>query len=231
MRRVRLMGIATVIALLALTFAPAARAQTFSNADLEGTWNVFQLTAPTGPLTGANVSSYSGQVTFDANGFVDPDSSVIVSNQVDGPTYFVISGNFSVSVGGVVTGKIFLNNFDGPNTTFDVREARLLANRFTIVGASKLAGQVGLFTFARQPDGQTFSVADIGGESTRDWNFHELTPANAGTTSGDGAAWVNGLITFHGTDANPGCSVADLVLSDGTIRAQRTEGDGITSFN
>ena len=226
-------GVAIAMALLALILATPAQAQTFSNADLEGVWNVFQLTAPTGALTGPDVSSYSGQVEFDANGLVVSASSAIAKNEGATPPAYLVSGNFSVSVGGVVTGTLILVNASppGPNTTLEVREARMLTNRFTIVGASKLAGQVGLFTFAKQPDGQTFSVADIGGDSTRDWNFHELTPANSGTTSSDGAAWVNGLITFHGTDSNPGCSVADLVLSDGTIRAQRTDGDGITSFN
>jgi hypothetical protein len=187
-------------------------------------WRVFQLTAPMGPLTGANVSSYSGQVEFDANGLIVGDSGVITKNEGDAPPiYQVTSGNFSVSTGGVVTGKLTLS-FSGPSTTLDVREARLLANRFTIVGASKLAGQVGLFTFAKQAaDGQTFSTTDLGGTDTADWNYHELTPANAGTTSGDGVAWVNGSITFHGGDTIA-CSEADLVLSDGTIRSQRVDG-------
>ena len=220
---------AIVLALLALTPASPSHAQTFSSANLEGVWDVFQISTPRGPLSGGDIKTHTGQVEFDANGVVVGDGSIIVSEQ-DPDAVYLVSGNFSVSAGAVVTGRLTLVNLAGPGGVLVVREARLLATRHTIVGASDLFNQTGLFTFAKRVEGQTFGIADIGGTDTLDWNYHELTPSNARTAVVEGAAWVNGVITFHGDAINPGCSVADLVLSDGTIRARRTDGDGITSF-
>ena len=228
------MGIAAIMALLALTLASPAQAQTFSNANLEGTWEVFQLATPRTTVSGDQIRTYRGQVTFDANGVLvginpiadnDPDP-------VNGANAFLATGNFSVSGGGVVTGTLNLTNTDPGRAggTLAVREARLLTNRHTIVGASTVTvgtPAVGLFTFAKREDGQTFGTADIGGSTTADWNYHELTPSNSGNQAvTDGAAWVNGLITFHG---DSGCSEADLVLADGTVRSQ-TRGTGDFSF-
>jgi hypothetical protein len=213
-----------VVALLALLLAPPAQAQTFSAADLEGTWEVFQLATPRGTLTGADVRTYRGQVTFDATGVVTGASPV--GDNIGGA--YLASGNFSVSAGGVVGGSLILTSTDpgGVSGVLTVREARLLANRHTIVGAATVFDQVGLFTLAKREDGQTFGLADIGGVDSADWNYHELTPSNVGSTAfANGAAWVNGSITFHGSN---GCSEADLVLADGTIRAQRT--DGVFAF-
>src|SRR5262245_39225058 len=219
-----------VLALLALTLASPSHAQTFSSADLEGVWDVFQISTPRGPLSGGDIKTYTGQVEFDANGVVVGDGSVIVidGNQ-DPDAVYLVSGNFSVSAGAVVTGRLALVNLAGNGSALVVRGARLLTTRHTIVGASDLFDQTGLFTFAKRVEGQTFGIADIGGTDTLDWNYHELTPSNAGSIP-EVAAWVNGGITFHGDAINPGCSVADLVLSDGTIRARRTDGDGIRDF-
>jgi hypothetical protein len=225
------MAIAMVMALLALTLASPAQAQTFSNADLEGTWAVFQLTTPRTGVTGDQIRTYRGLVTFDSTGALTGVNVLADDNVVD-PNSYLASGNFSVSFGGVVTGTLLLTNTvqGGPSGTFAVREARLLTNRHTIVGASTVLNQIGLFTFAKQEDAQTFGVVDIGGNTTRDWNYHELTPSNAfNSTFAEGAAWVNGVITFHGLDGNAGCSEADLVLSDGTVRSQ-TRGTGDFGF-
>jgi hypothetical protein len=218
---------AIVIALLALTLASPSHAQTFSSANLEGIWDVFQISTPHGPLGGGDIKTYTGQVEFDANGVVVGDGSIIVNDQ-DVDAVYLVSGNFSVSAGAVVTGRLALVNIAGPSGALVVREARLLTTRHTIVGASDLFDQTGLFTLAKRVEGQAFGIADIGGTDTLDWNYHELTPSNQAVL--EGAAWVNGVITFHGDAINPGCSVADLVLSDGTIRARRTDGDGIRSF-
>ena len=48
-----------------------------------------------------------------------------------------------------------------------------------------------------------------------------MPPASAGD-----ATWVKGTITFHQLpDAPNGCSEADLLLADGTVRAQRVPGN------
>ena len=224
------MGIAIVMALLALTLASPAQAQTFSSANLEGTWEVFQLATPKGALTGDQVRTYRGEVTFDATGVVTGVGIITDNDIVNGPSAFSTGGNFSVSAGGMVTGTLTLTNTGGGSPsggTLVVREARLLANRHTIVGAASVAvtgesPRVGLFTFSKLEDGQTFTAADLGADTGRDWNYHELTPSNQAVGAGDaGAAWVNGSITFHGTDSNPLCTEADLALSDGTVVAQR----------
>src|SRR5438876_283956 len=62
------MWVAIVIALLALTLASPVQAQTFSTADLEGTWEVFQLATPMAGVTGDGIRTYRGEVTFDATG-------------------------------------------------------------------------------------------------------------------------------------------------------------------
>lgn len=233
------MGIAIVMALLALTLASPAQAQTFSNANLEGTWEVFQLATPKGVLTGDQIRTYRGQVTFDATGLVVGVNPITDNDPVTFNNAFLASsGNFSVLPSGVVTGALSLTNTDplsgGPSGgTLVVREARLLANRHTIVGAATVSvtgesPRVGLFTLSKREDGQTFTVADLGADTTRDWNYHELTPSHALVSPVDeSAAWVNGSITFHGTDSNPGCTSADLALPDGTVVAQRTSA---TSF-
>jgi hypothetical protein len=235
MRTPGAIGVAIVLLLLAL--ASTAEAQTFSTADLEGTWEVFQLATPRIAVTGDGIRTYRGEVTFDANGVLVGINPIADNDPVTGGNTFLATGNFSVTVGGVVKGTLNLTNTDSLSTllsgTFVVAEARLLANRHTIVGTATVAvsgdsPRAGLFTLAKREDGQTFTVADLGADTTRDWNYHEITPSNpANQTVQDGAAWVNGSITFHGTDANPGCTSADLALSDGTIVAERVSA---TSF-
>jgi hypothetical protein len=233
MKRAGTMGIAVVVALLALTLASPVHAQTFSSADLEGTWEVFQLATPQGTLTGADVRTYRGEVTFDATGLVTGISFVTDNVVVPGPNTFSAAGMFAVSNAGVVAGTLTLTNTAPPGPDVPsagmlvVREARLLANRHTIIGAANVsvtgeASRVGLFTFSKREDGQAFTVADLGADTGRDWNYHELTPSNqAASPVDESAAWVSGSITFHGTDSNPGCTEADLALSDGTVVAQR----------
>ena len=225
---------------LVMAGSPAvAAAQPFLPSDLQGTWEIFQLATPPGAFDGASIGAYRGQVTFDEAGVVS-DSGVLTENQ-SGNTYLIpAGGNVSISTAGVVTGSLPLSQISGTGPSsgaLALREARLLDNRHTILGAAGLFGQVGLFTFAKREPDQTFGLADIGGVAagdpavSADWSYHELTPSNdlsAAADSADGAAWVTGVITFHGSD---GCSQADLVLSDGTIRAQSTDGDGRSGFN
>jgi len=190
------------------------QAQTFSAADLEGTWQVFQLATPRGVLTGIDVRSYSGEVSFDSTGVVTGVSTLTAD---DGITSYTVSGNLSVSIGGVVNGTLLLTGVGAPSGTLVVREARLLTSRFTLVGAATILDQVGLFTFVKRDDTQTFTQADdLGG----DWDYHELTPSTNAVNAGD-AAWTNGSITFHG---DSGCTEADLDRSDGTVRARRSDG-------
>lgn len=236
MRSAGTMG-ALVITLLALTLVSAAEAQTFSNANLEGTWEVFQLATPKIAVSGDGIRTYRGEVTFDATGLVVGANPITDNDPVTFGNVFLATGNFSVSIGGVVTGTLTLTNTDpgggGPaGGTLVLREARMLANRHTIVGAATVTvgalPQVGLFTLAKREDGQTFTVADLGADTTRDWNYHELSPSDDRNDAfPQGATWVNGSITFHGTDSNPGCTSADLALSSGKIVAQRTSA---TSF-
>jgi hypothetical protein len=219
--------LALVCAALCLMDVSRVHAQSFSATDLEGTWEVFQLATPKATVSGSGIVTYRGEVTFDASGVVT-GVNVLADNQ---SRSYLLSGNLSVSTAGVVGGTLTLTNTDPGSTSgsLTVREARLLASRHTIIGAANVLGLVGLVTFAKRQDGQTFDVSDIGGLDTADWSYHELTPSNAGTGADADAAWVNGLITFHGTNANPGCSEADLVLSDGTVRSQ-TRNTGVFSF-
>jgi hypothetical protein len=231
---------AAVLAMcLAMTGLPSvAAAQAFLPSDLQGTWEIFQLATPPGSFNGSSIGAYRGEVTFDEAGVVS-DTSFLTENQ-SGNTYLIpIGANVSISTTGVVTGSLPLSKISGTGPSsgaIALREARLLDNRHTILGAAGLFGQVGLFTFAKREPDQTFGLADIGGNASVDpaisanWSYHELTPSNdlsAAADSADGAAWVTGVITFHGID---GCSQADLVLSDGTIRARSTDGDGRAGF-
>jgi hypothetical protein len=199
--------------LVCLAAVPPVQAQSFSAADLEGTWQVFQLATPRGVLTSADVRSYSGEVSFDSTGVVT-GVSVLTDDVLNS---YTVSGNLSVSTGGVVNGTLLLTGAGTPPEALVVREARLLASRFTLVGAATVLGQVGLFTFVKRDDTQTFTQADdLGG----DWDYHELTPSTNAVNAGD-AAWTNGSITFHG---DSGCTEADLDRSDGSVRARRADG-------
>ena len=238
-RTVRLAVAVLAMCLAVAASAGVAAAQAFLPGDLEGTWEIFQLATPQGTFDSTAIGAYRGFVTFDANGVVS-DTSVLTENQSLNTYLILIGGNVSISTAGVVTGSLPLSQISGTGPSsgaIALREARLLDNRHTIIGAAGLFGQVGLFTFAKREPDQTFGLNDIGGEANGDpdvsqnWSYHELTPSNdlsAAAVSQDGAAWVTGVITFHGLD---GCSQADLVLSDGTIRAQSTDGDGRSGFN
>ena len=239
-RRAARLAVVMLAMCLAMAGAPSvAAAQAFLPGDLQGTWEIFQLATPPGAFNASSIGAYRGQVTFDEAGVVS-DSSVLTESQSGNGYFILIVGNVSISTAGVVTGSLPLSQISGTgpsNGAIALREARLLDNRHTILGAAALFGQVGLFTFTKREPDQTFGLADIGGNTsvnpdmTASWSYHELTPSNdlsAAAASADGAAWVTGVITFHGID---GCSQADLVLSDGTIRAQSTDGDGRSGFS
>jgi hypothetical protein len=220
-RRVGLLLAALLSLALGLVAVAPARAQSFSAADLEGTWELFQLATPKVGGNSSTIRSYRGQVTFDATGVVS-DLTAIVD---DLGNAFVPSGNFSVSTVGVVAGKLTLTGTAGaPTGDLTLREARLLINRHTILGAAGVFGQVGLFTLVKDEAAQAFGFADIGGATSLDWSYSELTPSNGDALSLPGGipAWVSGGITFHGpSDALPGCTDADLTLSDGTVLSAR----------
>jgi hypothetical protein len=209
------MWVAIVMALLALTLASPVHAQTFSTADLAGTWAFFQLATPTTSFNGSSVVSFNGVLSFDTAGNV---GGTLSGGALSGAG--ISSGSFSVAVDGQVQGSF--SCCDDPDGDFVSSGARMLTNKHTIVGTATIFGQVGFFNLVKLEGGQTFALDDVAGGTQQDWSYHELTPSNdlvrTGTDSTGDAAWVNGSITFH----NPGgCTEADLTLPDGTIRAQR----------
>ena len=201
----------TVVGLLGILLLPfVAHAQSVSTADLAGTWSVFHLTTPMGAYDASDVRQLRGQVTFDATGTVTSGSLT------DGiSTTPFVTGTFSVSPLAVVDGALSL----GGVATFDVREARLLLTRHTIVGAASVGDQVGLFTFVK------VGQIEFGTNLPGNWHYHEITPGSDPAQTTGEASWTAGSITFH---AAGNCTEADLTLADGTIRAQR-DGDP-TSF-
>jgi len=202
---------------LGLGAAAPAHAQSFSTSTLAGTWQLFHLTTPPGVGNGGAIRTYRGQVTFDATGALS-GANAVVDDQAN---FFNANGSFSVSLVGVVTGKLTLAGVDpAPTGDLTLREARLLVDRHTLVGTAGVFGQVGLFTLVKLEDTQAFGLADIGGSVSRDWSYSELTPAND-LAPFSSPAWVTGSITFHGSN---GCSEADLVLPDGTIRSRKSDG-------
>lgn len=218
----RLKAIVVVCALLALGAIPPAHAQSLSTADLAGTWSVFQLATPSGAFTGPAIRSYSGSVTFDGTGVVT--AGTLIDDQL---TPYTVTGTLILTAAGLLQGTLDLDGGVNPSGTLDVRGARALANKFTIVGAASVLGRVGLFTFVKTDPGQTFDLnEDVAndGDGTGNYAYHEIMPSDQGLTPGD-ANWSAGSITFH---ENTGCTAADLRRADGSIRAQLS--DGATSF-
>jgi hypothetical protein len=230
------MAAAALVWLAVVLSTSAAHAQSFGTSDLAGTWRLFQLATPAGNVSQASIRSYSGQVTFAANGAVTAGSITEVSTDPNtgDPITDVIAltgGTLTLSAAGVLGGSIEL---DGGPDTLDVREARALTTKFTIVGASAIRDQAGLFTLVRLDGAQTFSLNDDvanGDDGNGNYAYHEITPSDTGTgafappdSPGD-ASWSTGSITFH---ENDGCTAADLTRADGTLRAQRSQ--GATSF-
>jgi hypothetical protein len=79
-------------------------AQGFSTADVAGLWRVNQLATPTTSITGASVGSYSGVLSFNAAGAATGDL-------VDDPTNdYTVTGDLTLSLTGVVTGTLNLND-------------------------------------------------------------------------------------------------------------------------
>jgi hypothetical protein len=217
--------VAVLLALISATAAPPALAQGFSTADLAGLWRVNHLATPTTSITGGSVRSYSGVLIFDTAGAATGDLFDDLFND------YTVTGSLTLSPTGVVTGTLTLNDGLGGGGSLLVREARILVNKYTIVGAATVLGDVGLFTFVRLDTVQTFTLDD---DLAGDWNYHEVTPVTdfTGTTPAqridNEARWSTGSITFHDTaSGNPFCTEADLTFAGGTIRSQRT---GPTSF-
>jgi hypothetical protein len=212
----------TIITLLLAVLVPlGAAAQPLSTADLAGEWFFSQVTAPTTTFTGPSIRSYRGTVLVDALGAA---SGTLVD---DLAASFTVTGTLALAADGVLGGTLTLS---GPDTrTLDVREGRMLADRHSIVGAATLTRasgapttSTGLFTLVRLTD-QTFSrQADLVG----DWHYHEINPSN--TVLGGDADWSRGTVTFH----TNGCSTAELVFSDGTVREALDTSDppNLTSF-
>jgi hypothetical protein len=211
--RVALAGLA--LALLGLAAAIPAHAQAFSTADLEGTWRLYQVATPTGAGGAGSIRSYSGQVTFDGAATVTAGSLTD-----DLGTVYTVTGTLALTAAGLLQGTLDLD----PPGALVVHEARLLASEFTLVGAATILDQVGLFTLVKLDATQTFTLQDDvanDGDGTGTYAYHELTPSDAELTAavpGD-ANWSSGSITFHG---DSGCTEADLVRADGTVRAVRT---------
>jgi len=221
----RLKAIVVVCALLAIGAIPPAHAQSLSTADLAGTWSVFQLATPSGAFTGPAIRSYSGSVTFDGTGAVT--AGTLTDDQ---PTPYTVTGALTLTAAGLLQGTLDLDGGVNPSGTLEVRGARALASKFTIVGAASVLGRVGLFTFVKTDPGQTFGLnEDVAndGDGTGNYAYHEITPSDQGAVTPGDANWSSGSITFHEDlgGNSLGCTEADLVRADGSIRA-----DGATSF-
>jgi hypothetical protein len=218
-------GSVLVVMVLLLAATSPAQAQSFSTADLAGTWSLFQLSTPATVVTGAAVRSYSGSITFNASGAVT--SGTVTDDLLVAHT---VTGSLTISAAGLVDGTLSLDGGPGHVGSLDVQGARLLASRFTIAGASIVFDSPGLFTLVKTDGGQTFSLnQDVAtdGDGNGNYTYHEITPVDQGVSAAEpgDANWSSGSITFHETD---GCTAADLVRADGTVRAQRS--DGATSF-
>jgi hypothetical protein len=220
-----MVGSVAVLMALVLASSSSAQSPSFSTADLEGTWRVFQLATPTGNVSAADIRSYSGQLTFDDSGTVTAGSLTD-----DLGTLYAVTGALTLSPAGLLQGTLDLDDAGTPVGPLIVSEARALATKFTIVGAASVLGQVGLFTFVRLDGAQTFSLNDDvanDGDGEGNYAYHEITPSDQGVTAAapGEANWSTGSITFH---ADSGCTEADLLRADGTIRSQRS--DGLNSF-
>jgi hypothetical protein len=217
----------TVLLCGVLAAAGPAGAQSFTTADLAGDWRIFQLATPAGNVSQASIRSYTGQVTFDATG------AATGSLTDDQGTAYTVTGALTLAATGLVQGTLDLADGGVPAGSLVVSEARVLATKFTMVGTATVLGQVGLFTFVRLGEGQTFSLNDDVANNDGDglYSYHEITPSDAGAGGvqpplfPNDAGWSSGSITFH---QEGGCTEADLTRADGTIRAQRS--DGATSF-
>jgi hypothetical protein len=214
----RLKAIAAVCAFLALAAVRPAHAQSISIADLAGTWSVFQLSTPAGNFSATAIRSYSSAgdpLVFDGTGTVTGGT---LTDDLDNT--FPVTGQLSVTPAGILTGTLTLGGGGGGSLV--VREARLLLSKHTIVGASTVLGSPGLFTLVKRESGQTFNLnGDVAndGDGTGSYTYHEVTPSNQGAATANDASWTTGSIKFH---EDLGCTEADLVLADGTIRAQQT---------
>lgn len=208
--RCRLSVAALVLVVAVVAALAPAQAQTLSTADLAGTWSVFQLATPATDVSGPEVRAYTGTLTFDASGTVTAGSLTNL------PFVYDVTGTLSLTAAGIVDGSLSLDGGPGGTGELDVREARMLLSRHTIVGASTVLGEPGLFTLVKVDPAQSFTLND---DLAGDWTYHEITPSHQLTpgTPGD-ATWVRGDITFH---ADNGCTEANLALADGTPRAER----------
>jgi hypothetical protein len=202
----------TVVGLLGILLLPlAAHAQSVSTADLAGDWSVTFVSTPTTAFTATGVRAYQGTVTFTAAGAAS--GQLIADVFTAGQLTFTVSGSLVLSGQGVATGTLTLTGLDTRSLT--VREARILANGHTIVGAATLQRpggirETGLITLVRLVSDQAFTrLQDL----VATWNYHELTPSNPNSNGGD-ADWTRGKILFH----PGGCSAAELVFANGTVR-------------
>jgi hypothetical protein len=202
----RVVGPVVVLAVgFALAVVGPAQAQTFATADLAGTWSVFQLATPTGAVTTATTKSYEGTLEFNAAGAVT--GGTLTERR---GVLYTVTGGLALGPDGVVAGALGLDPGGGGDAgTLQVAEARMLANKHTIVGAATVLGDVGLLTLTKIEEAQAFGRADVAG----DWNYHEVTTITAAVA--DEATWSNGTITFHLED---GCTDASLVFPGGVTR-------------
>jgi hypothetical protein len=204
--------VCTIVTLLLVLLAPfAASAQPLSTADLAGEWSVTYVSSPTTAFVTASVRGYQGTATFTAAGVAT--GQLIADVFTPAELTFTVSGSLAISGQGVATGTLTLTGLDTRSLT--LREGRLLASKYTIVGAATLLRptgiqETGLITLVRRDADQTFSRPD---DFVATWNYHELIPSNPGSNAGD-ADWSQGNVTFHPN----GCSVAELFYADGTLR-------------
>ena len=210
-RRTGFAVVALLVATLRLSLAAPAHAQSFSTGDLQGTWVFFQLATPTTGFTNTGIRSYSGSVSFDANGVA---SGSVADDLIS--SFTITGGSFAVGVDGEVEGTLQFN--DSGTNDVRVSGARLLTSRHSIIGVATVFGQsAGPISLVKLETPSL--VADVAG----DWNYHEVTPSSAAL--GGDAGWSSGTLRFHDpTDiGTPGtfqlCTEANLVRSDGTNRS------------
>jgi hypothetical protein len=166
---------------------------------------VFQLATPAANVSTVTTRSYAGTLTFDTTGAVTGGDLT----ERRGVLY-TVSGSLALGPDGVVAGALGLDpGTSGAPGTLQVAEARMLANKHTIVGAATVLGDVGLFTLVKLEADQSFARADVAG----DWNYHEVTTITPAVA--DEATWSSGTITFHLED---GCTDAALVFPGNVTR-------------
>lgn len=174
---------------------------TYSNSDLQGTWELSELIAAKNAdnviIQGGNTNSSSwagwihGLLSFDANG----NGTVSEMTKSDGNTDFPSSVSMSISPMGEIT-------IDGDFHGFMSTDKNMVYFTMTDGGGGYVMG-----VMQKKNAGITFNPADLQGT----WQMHSLITSNPESTNKK-AEWMYGTITM---DAN-GSGSATFVRDDGS---------------